>query len=178
LEQDILQRFRALYEKNYRTQRIRNHGDYHLGQVLYTGSDFLIIDFEGEPIHTISQRRLKGCALSDVAGMIRSFDYACHTALAKYVEQGKLNSAQLEVMGKWGRFWTQWVSAVFYNAYREAAGAASFLPPDGPDMEILTDIFILRKAIYEIGYELGNRPAWLKIPLRGALEIMRKKNPV
>jgi maltose alpha-D-glucosyltransferase/alpha-amylase len=175
-EPEILQRLCAIYEKSYPITRIRIHGDYHLGQVLYTGSDFLIIDFEGEPIRTISQRKLKACALTDVAGMLRSFDYASHFALAKYVEQGKLNPAQLEVMGKWGRFWTQSVSAVFNNAYREAAGTGNFLPADEQDLKILTDIFILRKAIYEIGYELGSRPDWVTVPLRGVLDILRKEN--
>jgi maltose alpha-D-glucosyltransferase/alpha-amylase len=176
-ELEILQRFRAIYEKSYRIMRIRTHGDYHLGQVLYTGSDFLIIDFEGEPIRTISERRLKACPLADVAGMLRSFDYASHTALAKYVEQGKLNAAQLDVMSGWGRFWTRWVSAVFYHAYCEAARAGNFLPGNDPDLNVLTDIYLLRKAIYEIGYELGSRPDWVKIPLQGVLEIMRRQNP-
>ena len=173
----ILERFRAIYGKPYPITRIRIHGDYHLGQVLYTGSDFLIIDFEGEPIRTISERRLKACALTDVAGMIRSFDYAPHTALAKYLEQGKLNPAQLGVMGKWRNFWTRWVSANFYHAYREAARAGGFLPANDADVQLLTDIFILRKAIYEIGYELGSRPDWVTVPLQGVLEILRRENP-
>lgn len=176
-ESEILQHFRTLYGKPYRAMRIRNHGDYHLGQVLYTGSDFLIIDFEGEPIRSMSERRLKTCALTDVAGMIRSFDYASHTALAKYLEQGKLNPAQLNVMTLWGRFWTRWVSAVFYQAYCGAVGTGTFLPVNDRELRDLTDIFILRKAIYEIGYELGSRPDWVKIPLQGVLEIMRQENP-
>jgi maltose alpha-D-glucosyltransferase/alpha-amylase len=176
MESEILQRFRAIYGKSYRTLRIRIHGDYHLGQVLYTGNDFLIIDFEGEPIRTISERRLKSCALTDVAGMIRSFDYASHTALAKYVEQGKLNPAQLNYMNAWGRFWTRSVSTVFYDAYWESVRGGNFLPADDLEMRELTEIFILRKAIYEIGYELSNRPEWVKIPLLGVLEIMRKEN--
>lgn len=175
-ESEILQRLRAIYEKSYRIMRIRTHGDYHLGQVLYTGSDFLIIDFEGEPIRTISERRFKTCALNDVAGMIRSFDYASNTALLKYVEQGKVSPAQINVMAAWGRFWTRWVSTIFYHAYREAARAGNFLPNDDASLRILTEIFILRKAIYEIGYELGSRPDWVKIPLQGVLEIIRKES--
>jgi maltose alpha-D-glucosyltransferase / alpha-amylase len=175
-ESEILQRFRAIYEKGYRMMRIRTHGDYHLGQVLYTGSDFLIIDFEGEPIRTISERRLKACALADVAGMIRSFDYASHAALVKYVEQGKFNPAQINVLAAWGRFWRQWVSAVFYHAYREAVRPGNFLPGNDAELRVLTDIFILRKAVYEIGYELGSRPEWVKIPLQGVLEMMCKGN--
>ncbi len=179
LESEILKSFSSIYVKPYKTMRIRIHGDYHLGQVLYTGSDFLIIDFEGEPIRSIGERQLKACALTDVAGMIRSFDYSSHMALAKYIEQGKLNPAQLSNMTQWGSFWTRWVSAIFYNAYREAVKTAGFLPGDDAELRSLIDIFILRKAIYEIGYELGSRPEWVKIPLQGVLNILNKdkENP-
>jgi len=174
-EQEILHRFRAIYEKRYNAMRIRHHGDFHLGQVLNTGNDFLIIDFEGEPLRSIGERRLKACPLRDVAGMIRSLHYASQAALAKYIEQG-LSNRQREGMAEWGRFWSRWISAIYYRSYRESMREATFLPSSDADFKMLTDVFLLRKAVYEVGYELASRPAWLKIPLQGILELLNGEN--
>jgi maltose alpha-D-glucosyltransferase/alpha-amylase len=177
-EPQILENFRAIYTHRLDAVRIRHHGDYHLGQVLHTGKDFLIIDFEGEPALALSERRLKRSPLRDVAGMIRSFHYAAYAALHREIQHGAAPNAQLKTGDFWAQFWARWVSAVFFAAYREAAGKARFLPRNEADLQIMMDAFVLRKAIYELGYELNHRPAWIKIPLQGILELMsRPKSP-
>ncbi len=171
-ESAILKRFRGIYEQRLIATRIRHHGDFHLGQVLYTGKDFLIIDFEGEPAVSISERRLKRSPLQDVASMIRSFHYAAYTALLRQNERGALPEEQNSNLIDWSRFWTRWVGALFYRAYLNTAKNASFIPPNDSDLQTMMDAFLLRKAIYELGYELNNRPDWVRIPLQGILEIL------
>jgi maltose alpha-D-glucosyltransferase/alpha-amylase len=175
LELEILKKFRQIYERRLDAARIRQHGDYHLGQVLYTGKDFLIIDFEGEPAIPISERRLKRSPLQDVAGMLRSFHYAAHAALLKHIERGTHVEGQLPQMILWARFWAHCVGAVFFKAYLQTAGTAPFLPPTESDLQMMTEIFLLRKAIYELGYELNNRPDWAAIPLHGILELVNEQ---
>jgi maltose alpha-D-glucosyltransferase/alpha-amylase len=177
LEPEILKKLRQIYERPLNATRIRQHGDFHLGQVLYTGKDFIIIDFEGEPAISISERRLKRSPLQDVAGMVRSFHYAAYAALLKQIERGAPVDGQLAQMISWARFWARWVSAIFYKSYLKAASGASFLPPTESDLQMMTAVFLLRKAIYELGYELNNRPDWVKIPLQGILELMADANP-
>ena len=177
LEPEILKKLRQIYERPFNATRIREHGDYHLGQVLYTGKEFFIIDFEGEPALSISERRLKRSPLQDVAGMVRSFHYAAYAALLKQIERGAPVDGQLQQMISWARFWARWVSAIFYKSYLKAAAGATFLPPTDSDLQMMTEVFLLRKAIYELGYELNNRPDWVKIPLQGILELMADSNP-
>jgi maltose alpha-D-glucosyltransferase/alpha-amylase len=172
LEPEIIKRLRVVYERHIDCERIRHHGDFHLGQVLYTGKDFLIIDFEGEPAIALSERKLKRSPLRDVAGMLRSFHYVANSALLKQMERGTIADGQLPQMILWAQFWSRWVSAIFFRAYRQAAGAARFLPSAEADLQVMMDTFLLRKAIYELGYELNNRPDWIKIPLQGILELV------
>ena len=172
LEPEILKRLSAIYQRRIDALRTRQHGDYHLGQVLYDGKDFWIIDFEGEPSLSISERRLKRSPLGDVAGMIRSFHYAAQAAMLKQIESGGVPPAQTESLAGWAQFWARYVSAIFYKAYFDAAKNAAFLPRKDEDIQLLVNVFLLRKAVYELGYELNNRPTWLKIPLQGILELM------
>jgi len=178
LEPAILKKFRQIYERPLEAVRIRQHGDYHLGQVLYTGKEFYIIDFEGEPAISISERRLKRSPLQDVAGMIRSFHYAAYTALLKLAQRGTLPGGQSELMLEWGRFWSRWVSAIFYRSYLNAAGTASFLPASRADLEMMMEVFLLRKAIYELGYELNNRPDWVVVPIQGILQLVSEEKTI
>jgi maltose alpha-D-glucosyltransferase/alpha-amylase len=171
LEPEILKRLRGVYERHIDCERIRHHGDFHLGQVLYTGKDFLIIDFEGEPALALSERKLKRSPLRDVAGMIRSFSYAANAALLKQIERGTIAEGQLPLMISWSQFWSRWVSAIYLRAYRQTAGDAKFMPQAEADLQVMMDAFLFRKAIYELGYELNNRPDWIKIPLQGILEL-------
>ncbi len=176
LESKILGRFRAIYERRLDAGRIRYHGDYHLGQLLYTGKDFLIIDFEGEPSLAIGERRLKQSPLRDVAGMIRSFDYAAYTALLRQIELGRLQPGQRKEMESWARFWSRWVSIIFYSTYRKAVGSAAFLPANDADLQLMMDAFLLRKAVYELGYELNDRRDWAWIPLQAILELVNSES--
>jgi maltose alpha-D-glucosyltransferase / alpha-amylase len=145
--------------------RIRIHGDFHLGQVLWTGDDFAIIDFEGEPGRPLSQRRFKRPPLRDVAGMIRSFHYASAAALT----DGRLRHEDIAQLAGWAPPWAHWVSASFLGGYLDRAKDSSLVPRKPGDLELLLEFFLLEKCIYEVGYELNNRPDWLEIPLRGLI---------
>ncbi|TMB99468.1 MAG: maltose alpha-D-glucosyltransferase, partial [Chloroflexi bacterium] len=168
LEARIAQALRAFLARRVTTTRIRVHGDYHLGQVLYTGHDFVIIDFEGEPSRSLYERRLKRLALRDVAGMLRSFSYASHTALRSEQLQAS-TSPRLE---SWARFWVDSVSAAFLRSYLTTAGTASFVPQTTEDLDLQLSTMLLEKALYELRYELNSRPEWVRIPLRGILEAV------
>jgi len=177
LEASILDRFRTVTKRKIAALRIRCHGDYHLGQVLFTGKDYVIIDFEGEPARPLGERRIKRSPLRDVAGMIRSFDYACHAALRRMSMSGLTVDAS---MLEWARLWYRWTSAGFLKSYFEIAKNAAFLPAGREELEILLDAYLLEKAVYELNYELNNRPDWLTIPLAaiGQLVEQRASAPV
>ena len=169
LEEQIAARFDALLDRPIHGLRSRIHGDYHLGQVLYTGQDFMIIDFEGEPARPLSERRMKRSPLQDVAGMLRSFHYA---AFAAYFSQA-LDGAPIPELEPWARFWHLWVSVAYLKTYMEVVRDAAFLPSSPEEVELLLDVFLVEKAVYELGYELNNRPGWVTIPLQGILETVQ-----
>jgi len=160
--------------------RIRIHGDYHLGQVLYTGKDFVIIDFEGEPLRSIGERRIKRSPLRDVAGMIRSFDYAAWAALDRYRDliPGERAGA-LAVLVQAARAWSSWTARSFAAAYFERIAQLDprLLGPRAEAHALLLDAWLLEKACYEIVYELNSRPAWVHIPLRAALTLLGGTTP-
>ena len=169
---EIVKRFRALLDRPLTAQRIRHHGDYHLGQVLYTGKDFLVVDFEGEPARSLGERRIKRSPLRDVAGMIRSFDYAAHAALFRHRDEGTVPASRMAGALGWAQCWQRWISAAFFKAYRETAAGAAFLPGTDEELMLLMEVHLLEKAIYELGYELSHRPAWLRLPLQGIRQLM------
>ncbi|WP_457482092.1 maltose alpha-D-glucosyltransferase [Thermostichus sp. MS-CIW-38] len=171
-EGEIMSRFRLILERKITALRTRCHGDYHLGQVLFTGKDFVIIDFEGEPARSLGERRLKRCPLRDVAGMLRSFHYAVHTALRQQLESGLVCADHCPDMMRWAQFWHRWVCAGFLAEYLQVASQAAFLPRSLQEIEVLLDAYLLEKAIYELGYELNHRPEWVEIPLRGILQLL------
>jgi maltose alpha-D-glucosyltransferase/alpha-amylase len=151
-----------------RTQRIRIHGDYHLGQVLRVKTDFVILDFEGEPARSLAYRRSKQCPLKDVAGMLRSFSYAAYGTLINYTARHPEDLARLE---PWAQLWERFVAAEFLRAYRDTAYGADFLPASSTDFRKLLDVFLLDKALYEILYELNSRPGWVRIPMLGIMSL-------
>jgi len=171
-EDEIVERFRRLTSRKLTAERIRTHGDYHLGQVLYTGRDFVILDFEGEPSRSLSERRLKRSPFRDVAGMVRSFQYAAYVRLFEEASAGIVSPESLPALESWALYWERWVSAAFLQAYLRRAQAASFLPASVEENEILLDSYLLEKAVYELGYELNNRPDWVRIPLQGIRQIL------
>ncbi len=171
-EKDILNRFHSVLDRKITAMRFRCHGDYHLGQVLYTGKDFVIIDFEGEPARSLSERRIKRSPLRDVAGMLRSFHYASNAGLFSQESSGLVRAEDLPFLGAWSRLWYAWVSSIFLRAYLEVANQTPLIPQQGDDFRVLLDAYLLEKALYELGYELNNRPEWVKIPLHGIREIL------
>jgi maltose alpha-D-glucosyltransferase/alpha-amylase len=127
----------------------------------------VIIDFEGEPARPISERRIKRSPLRDVAGMLRSFDYAAHHVLGTRVAGSIARREDLPAAETWAQFWQRWVSAAFLGRYLETAGKARFLPKAREELEVLLNVYLLEKAVYELGYELNNRPEWVWVPLKG-----------
>jgi maltose alpha-D-glucosyltransferase / alpha-amylase len=171
-QEQIGARFDAMLKRRTTIVRIRTHGDLHLGQVLYTGKDFVIIDFEGEPARPLSERRRKRPGLRDVAGMLRSFHYAAFATLLEEARRGALGGRDFASMEPWAQLWQQWTSWGFLKAYLETAGESPIVPQDRNELKALLDAFILDKAIYELGYELNHRPEWVTIPLHGIAQIV------
>ncbi len=149
--------------------KTRHHGDYHLGQVLVAENDFIIIDFEGEPERPMDERRTKHSALRDVAGMLRSFDYAAHAALLRATAERPNDISGLE---PFANDWRLHASESFLAGYRGAAQGCPVLPEDEQEADHLIELFLLEKVLYEINYEMNNRPDWLSIPLRGLLALL------
>ncbi|MBE2284601.1 MAG: maltose alpha-D-glucosyltransferase [Prosthecobacter sp.] len=168
-EESILARLAHILDHKVVATRIRHHGDYHLGQVLNTGRDFNVIDFEGEPARPLSERCMKRSPLRDVAGMLRSFHYAAHTARSRLSAVRAEDVAHLET---WAEIWVDQISRQFIDSYLRAAGTASFIPRDEGTLNMLLEVFMLEKAVYEVVYEINNRPDWLFIPIRGIRRIL------
>ncbi|MBL7858224.1 MAG: maltose alpha-D-glucosyltransferase [Cyclobacteriaceae bacterium] len=161
MESAILESFGEVYQTRIAATKIRIHGDFHLGQVLFTGKDFVIIDFEGEPGFSFSERRLKKNAMKDVAGMMRSFHYA---AFGKLLLNENYRDRDLDFLEQAAEQWQHYVSRFYLGAYMERIGMGNKLPEE---YDILIRTFLIEKAIYELGYELNGRPDWTIIPLRG-----------
>lgn len=168
MEDQILDFISEIYKKKITAFRTRIHGDYHLGQVLFNGKDFVIIDFEGEPGFTFSERRLKKSPYKDVAGMIRSFHYASY---GKILMHEMYRDKDISYLESWAEQWQHYISRFFLRAYLDRIGE------DGPLSEstrTLVRVYTLEKAIYELGYELNSRPDWVIIPLRGIHYVMKE----
>jgi maltose alpha-D-glucosyltransferase/alpha-amylase len=174
-KEEILGVFRLISETVLTGKRLRCHGDYHLGQVLYTGKDFVIIDFEGEPARPVSERKIKRSPLRDVAGMLRSFHYAARSGLATERARGLFHDKELPLMETWTDCWYRWVSALFLKHYLLNAEKGDYLPAARDQVRILLDAFLMEKAVYELGYEMNNRPDWLDIPLAGIEQLLDTK---
>jgi maltose alpha-D-glucosyltransferase/alpha-amylase len=162
----LLHQFEELRHLAGGASRIRCHGDYHLGQVLVTEGDVVILDFEGEPARPLAERRRKDSPLRDVAGMLRSFSYAALTAVGAATQTRPEDARRLT---PWADLWETWVSAAFVRAYLAATRGAAFLPSNYDALETLLQAYVLDKALYELGYELNHRPEWIHIPLTGLL---------
>ena len=160
----IFKRLGGVRGRPLEAKRVRIHGNYHLGQLLLTDEGWQIIDLEGEPSRPLSERRIKSCALVDVASMLRSLSYAGKAAL-KEKESG-------EALGSHVKLWTFWAGASFLAAYLEGVRGANFLPEDEEELATLLEVFVLQRALYELDYELNNRPDWVGVPLEGILEAL------
>jgi maltose alpha-D-glucosyltransferase/alpha-amylase len=164
----LVEKFRSLTALRGTGQWTRIHGDYHLGQVLRSRGDFVIIDFEGEPARSLAERRAKHSPLKDVAGMLRSFSYAAFVGLTQYTSRRPEDYGQLE---SWARLWETSVTGEFLRAYRRTTEDAAIVPASRRDFDALLATYMLDKALYELVYELNNRPTWIRIPLHGILSL-------
>ncbi len=162
----LLAIYSRLVDANIQCNLIRVHGDYHLGQVLNTGNDFVVIDFEGEPRLSLGERRLRRSALRDVAGMVRSFDYAAAAALEK------VPAEERDWLTPWAHQWAQSTTQTYLDAYFRTAEGCNFLPVDLSSAQLLLDLHVLDKAVYEIGYELTYRPSFAGIPLNAVRRLL------
>ncbi|MEM0906210.1 MAG: maltose alpha-D-glucosyltransferase [Pseudomonadota bacterium] len=162
----IAERYRAAAQAEPSGHKTRIHGDYHLGQVLIGQSDIVVIDFEGEPSRSLDERRAKTAPIRDVAGMLRSFDYAAAMALARWRDTHDVNAdaARVKAME-----WRDHTRSAFLESYQAGIGAAA---PEPALTRVLLDLFTLHKAIYEVGYELAHRPSWVRIPLAGVMDVL------
>ncbi len=176
----LLGAFDALRTRKLDAARIRVHGDLHLGQALWTGRDVVFIDFEGEPGRSIGERSIKRSPLADVAGMLRSLDYAGRVALATSAERGRTGAADAAHLERRRRDQTAKMQELFWSTYvrtlRERAHPAArgvpLIPPDPADARLLLDAHILLKALYEVRYELATRPAWVAWPLAAIAQML------
>ena len=170
-EPELLQVLQRLSDFSLAGQRIRCHGDLHLGQVLATGADWVFIDFEGEPARSLGERRIKRSPLRDVAGMVRSFYYAAQFSM-RQLDMAVVNAGTDDVR-LWARAWYLWTSAAYLRAYFEEIAPAQIIAGDQDENRCLLDTFMIDKALYELGYELDNRPTWVDIPLESILDLLK-----
>jgi maltose alpha-D-glucosyltransferase/alpha-amylase len=173
---ELIRRAHAIEHLHAPGKRIRIHGDYHLGQTLRTGGenqpgDFVLLDFEGEPARHLAERRQKQSPLKDVAGMVRSFSYAAFSGLDQFTAGESGAMAGSEAHAAWAKLWQNSASAAFLDAYCNTIGSGrDLLPPPQQAQELFT-AYLLEKALYEMLYELNNRPTWLRIPIGGILSM-------
>ena len=166
---DVLARVRELSSAALGAIKTRYHGDLHLGQVLLTADDFLITDFEGEPARSIEQRRQKGSPLRDVAGMLRSFDYARAVGVERALTRSPNAAERVEAAFL---AWRDASCEAFLEGYDLGVAKSRSVPSAAGDRARAIELFKLEKALYELRYELDNRPEWLGVPTRGLLELL------
>jgi maltose alpha-D-glucosyltransferase/alpha-amylase len=176
-ESSLVDAFAEIRDHRIDALRTRVHGDFHLGQALHSGRDFVIIDFEGEPSRSPTERRIKRNPLVDVAGMVRSFQYAVRAGLLAHEERGLAAADTVHDLEERGRLWHAWVTVRFLTGYLESVdevrvGGVALVPAAGPDRVRLLSAYVLEKALYEVRYELNHRPGWAPIPLDGILRML------
>ena len=176
-EAALLRRFRGVLAPSLGGSRIRVHGDFHLGRLLYTGKDFVLVDFEGDPGRTVEDRRVKRSPFRDVASLVRSFDYAVQSTLLGLTHrqgraQGVIRAEDLPKLEPWAEAWYHRVAREYVTAYTEAAAPAGLLPPAEEDRRMLLELMILEKALYEVESELAISPERVAIPLRGVVRML------
>ncbi len=169
LKPAIIQLFRRLFEHRIAAQRIRIHGNLDLGEVLWTGKDFVFLDFEGSITTPISERGIKRSPLRDVAGMVRSFHYAAYAGLSQHGERGNVNLPEFEA---WAQYWSDGMSAVFLKAYFQRLGKSGLYPPGEVELRAMLQAYLLNRMLGELIYGLGSRLDMLKIPLLDILHLV------
>jgi maltose alpha-D-glucosyltransferase/alpha-amylase len=174
---EMLARFRRLVGRRLQGKRIRCHGNLGLGELLFTGKDFAVIDFEGEPGQSLGERRVKRLAFGDLASMVSSFHHAAAGALIGHGAYrgrtpGMIRPEDVGLLEQWAHLWFVWVTTAFVTSYRDHAAAAGFLPTETEDFEALLADFLLERALRELSQELEVRPAWAVISIRAILQLV------
>ena len=169
-QQEIITVFDPIRLEKIDTLKIRIHGDFHLGQVLFTGKDFVIIDFEGEPSRPVSERKIKRSVFRDISGMLRSFDYAAFNVLQE--NHSVIRPEDRLVLEPWADRWSFYVGQHFIDTYFAKTRGSEIVPQEPRHREHLMRAYLMNKAVYELNYELNNRPEWVGIPLRGILKLI------
>ena len=172
LEADVIRKVRNTFARKFTAVRTRYHGSFHLGQVLYTGKDFVLLLSEGEAARSAADRRVKRSPLRDVASMLRSLHYASAHEFYTGGTTSSVRREDLPALEPWARFWRTWVSVAFLQRYLATAGGAPFVPRAPAELASALDAYQLEKALYEVGFELDARPDWVRIPILGILELM------
>jgi maltose alpha-D-glucosyltransferase/alpha-amylase len=170
LQGALLDRIDTLAGARVAATKTRCHQDYHLGQLLWTGAKYALLDFEGEPARSLADRRRKRSPLTDVAGMLRSYSYAAWSALFAW---SRAHDAQALEREPWATLWETSVTAAFLSSYLADTHGASFIPSDDAQLAALLELLMIDKALYELEYELNNRPDWLPVPVEGLLRLLR-----
>jgi maltose alpha-D-glucosyltransferase/alpha-amylase len=170
---DVLARFDRLRAEKLEARRIRVHGDLHLGQILRSGNDITFIDFEGEPGQPMGERRILRSPLTDLAGLVRSLDYAGRSAVDTAVARGLVAEGDVAALDTARDAWTSAMSNTMIDRYLSTIEPAHLVPTDRDDAQLLLDVYILQKGLYEIRYELANRPHWVQWPLAAVAEMIR-----
>jgi maltose alpha-D-glucosyltransferase/alpha-amylase len=166
----ILERFKKIYDHKLEAQKIRTHGDYHLEQVLWTGRDFIIRNFEGEPMRPYSERRLRRSPLRDVAFMIRSLNYvSIGTLITENNGDGEIPEEDSYLASLWSHF----SARLFLQGYLESERVKDLVPEKQEDLQMLLEIFMLEKAMYELLYEMESRRSLTALPLMGIQDILK-----
>lgn len=168
----IIEKFKQLLSQKITAMRRRSHGHYSLKELLYTGKDFILIEFEGDTRRPLNEPRMKRSPLQDVASMLQYFCYVCSIALRNERESGIVHPDKLPVMERWSQFLFCWSSIAFLKAYFATADDATFLPQDKSELQVLLNTFILEKAILQLDYELRKCPGWVGIALRRTLKLL------
>jgi maltose alpha-D-glucosyltransferase / alpha-amylase len=165
----LYKRFEPLLETRLTARRCRIHGHYHLGKLLYTGKDFLIVDFEGDSTRPLAERRRKRTALRDVAAMLRSFEYAAQTSLR---DTAVVRETDRPAAEPWARLWMTWTPAAFLGAYLETARPCPIIPRDHAEIDLLLDTLILELALDDVYVAIDRRPDWAMIALRTLQDML------
>jgi maltose alpha-D-glucosyltransferase/alpha-amylase len=168
----IRDQLRFLRDQRINAVRIRIHGDYHLAQALYTGKDFVIIDFEGDLGRPQSERRIKRSPLEDVAGMLDSFYHASHGVLFGETPGVIPKPESLNALEAWAKFWYRSVRAEFLEAYLATPGVSTLLPQNSEQLRTLLDIFLLDFAVRKLAYALTHAPDRIRVPSHAILELL------
>ena len=171
-QDDLLTCLHPILERKITAQRIRCPGDYRLGSLLSTGKDFVIIDFEGEVIRPLSNRRRKRSPLRDVANLLHSLHFAVRMAL----QQGDLHPEDRPVLEPWARFWYLWVAVAFVKSYLDVAGSAAFLPQTRDETQVLLDFYLMSRGLAALRNQLINQLDLVPIPLRALLNMLELRD--